>query len=151
MKRFAKTLLASAAVLVVASMPALAGGPGFFGGPGGGCPGYSEQRVVEKLKLTADQKKAFDAYQKVAQSEREERWSVRDAMDPKAIEAMTPEEFRQHQADMSKARIDSMTKIFEARQKFLSTLTDEQKKQIGDGFGFGPNSGPRGRNGGWMM
>lgn len=154
MKRLTKTLLASAAILAVASLPAMAGGwGGGFGGGPGGCPGYSQQAVVEKLKLTDTQKKAFEEYQKAATTEREARWAVRDAMDPKAIQAMTPEQFRQHQTEMSKSRIDSMTKIFEARQKFTATLSDEQKKQLGDGFGpgFGPGRGHGPRGGGWMM
>lgn len=151
MKRYTKILLASAAVLAVAATPVFASG---FG-PSGGCPGYSTERVVEKLKLSADQKKAFDAYQKVAQTEREERWKVRDAMDPKAIQAMTADEFRQHQTEMSKSRIDSMTKVFEARQKFVASLSDEQKKQLGDALDFGPGNGPGNgpgsRHRGWGM
>ncbi|MFA6019791.1 MAG: Spy/CpxP family protein refolding chaperone, partial [Rhodospirillales bacterium] len=112
-----------------------------------------QQAVVEKLKLTDVQKKAYEDYQKAATAEREARWSVRDAVDPKAIQAMTPEQFRQHQTEMSKSRIDSMTKIFEARQKFTATLSDAQKKQLGDGFGpgFGPGRGHGPRGGGWMM
>lgn len=147
MKRFTKILLASAAVLAVAATPVFASG---FG-PSGGCPGYSTERVVEKLKLSADQKKAFESYQKVAQSEREERWKVREAMDPKAIQSMTAEQFRQHQTEMSKERIDSMTKIFEARQKFVATLSDEQKKQLGDAFDFGPGQGRGHGHRGWGM
>jgi Spy/CpxP family protein refolding chaperone len=154
MKLLTKTLLASAAILAVASLPVLAAGPGGgFGGGPGGCPGYSQQIVTEKLKLTDAQKKAYEEYQKVATAEREAHWKLRDSMDPKAIHAMTPEQFREHQTEMMKSRIDSQAKVFEARQKFTATLSDEQKKLLDDGFGFGPGRGPGPghRGGGWMM
>ena len=152
MKRLTKTLLASAAILAVASLPVLAAGPGGgFGGGPGGCPGYSQQIVTEKLKLTDAQKKAYEEYQKVATTERDAHWKQRDVMDPKAIQAMTAEQFRQNMTEMSKSHIDSMAKVFEARQKFTATLTDEQKKLLDDGAGFGPGRGHGHRGGGWMM
>jgi hypothetical protein len=61
---------------------------------------------------------------------------------------MTAEEFRQHQTDMSKARIESMTKVFEARQAFVNSLSAEQQKTLGDNFGFGPMGGRHPRWGG---
>lgn len=149
MKRFTKYLLASAAVLALAAMPVLAAGPGFGGGPGGGCQG-SQTRIVETLKLTDAQKAAYEAFQKVSTETRAEHWKVRDAMDPAAIQAMTPEQFREHQTEMMKTRVEAKTKVFEARQAFIGTLTDEQKQKLGDlGYGMG---GPDGRHGGghWM-
>ncbi|MBF0269777.1 MAG: Spy/CpxP family protein refolding chaperone [Alphaproteobacteria bacterium] len=152
MKRLTKTLLATAAILAVAALPVMAAGPGGgFGAGKGDCPGYGQQ-ISEKLKLTAPQKAAYEDFLKVATAQREEHWKTRQAMDPAAIQSMTVEQFRAHQTDMMQSRIESKTKVFEARQKFTATLTAEQKKLLDDSFGPGMGKGKRGpHGGGWMM
>ncbi|MBF0168167.1 MAG: Spy/CpxP family protein refolding chaperone [Alphaproteobacteria bacterium] len=148
MKRFTKYLLASAAVLSLAAVPVLAAGPGSGGGPGG----CNQNQIVETLKLTDAQKAAYASFQKLATETRAEHQNVRNAMDPAAIQAMTPEQFREHQTEMMKTRIEAKTKLFTARQAFIATLSDEQKKELGNGFGMGPEGKMGGRHGGgrWM-